>query len=296
MKPDRTIEVYSQKYQVTGKIQDFDMVVKLVFTYEGREHTIGIKQPFDADLALTGLSIMETAIERLITQLDKVFLHYWYIEKVENKMIAHGIVNGHPKLNDTTYINTTRINGVEVDTEKEEAIIITKNTTYHCPLIYWNFKGQDKYPDAVEKYDELKALYNGRISLPEIEHGKVLLVLSDFDEYYFHSLCVKDDKGQNAEYRGDPHIGTFQDSYLISARTQNIDIRYFPHYRSIEFYSLLTNDMPLYIENIGYGDIFIINNDKKFCIHSGERKAYNELTIVEGIGILPDGDLYPAMT
>ena len=58
----------------------------------------------------------------------------------------------------------------------------------------------------------------------------------------------------------------------------------------------MTNDMPLYIENIGYGDIFIINNNKKFCIHSGERKAYNELTIVEGIGIMPDGDLYPAMT
>lgn len=296
MEPNKIIEIYSEKHKTNGRIEHYSMVTKLIFTYEGRDHTIGIRQSLNADLAQTGLQMMETAIERLVTRLDRVYLHYWYIEQRPNGMLAHGIVNGHPKLADSIRIHTSKIKGIEIDEENGEAVISTENTDYHCPLNYWRFRKQDKYPDAIEEYEELKAKYRGKIDLPEIEQGKVLLVLSDFDEFYFHSLCVRNDDGSIADFSGYPHIGMFQDSYLISAEGHSIDIRYFPHFKGIEFYSLDTEGMPLYIENIGYGDLYITDKNKRYCLKAGERQAYSELTADEEIREMPDGDLYPAGT
>lgn len=79
MEPDKIIEIYSEKHKTNGRIEHYSMVTKLIFTYEGREHTIGIRQSPNAELAQTGLQMMETAIEQLVTRLDRVYLHYWYI-------------------------------------------------------------------------------------------------------------------------------------------------------------------------------------------------------------------------
>ncbi|MBR1737379.1 MAG: hypothetical protein IJ736_10260, partial [Firmicutes bacterium] len=116
--------------------------------------------------------------------------------------------------------------------------------------------------------------------------------------YYFHSLCVKDKNGEIMKYRGLPHVGMFQDSYIINTKNSGevyIDIRYFPHFKNIDLYSHKTGDMPLYAENIGSSPLYIKLHDMTFCIKASERKELiKENAEKDFDGELPDGDLYPA--
>ena len=225
-----------------------------------------------------------------------IFLHYWYIERYdENTLMAHGVVTGHPKLTDTMNIHTSAVAGVEIDRSKEEAVITTRNTVYRCPLAYCKFSKQDEYPDIIPDYKALKEKYEGKLTYPEIEQGKVLLVLSDHDEYYFHSLCVRDENGSVMKFSAHPHVGMVQDSFLISADHSRIDIRYFPHPQNIEFYEDETNGMPLYAENIGTSVIYIKRYDMTFKLYPGERKELSAENASDNAPPLPDGDLYPAV-
>lgn len=47
---------------------------------------------------------------------------------------AFGIVTGHPKVNDSSIINTSPIVSVKIDEERGEALITTAHSDYHCPL------------------------------------------------------------------------------------------------------------------------------------------------------------------
>ena len=112
----------------------------------------------------------------------------------------------------------------------------------------------------------------------EIEEGGILLVLSDFDEYFFHSLiCVPYGAKQPLEYEAYPHIGTFRDSFLISAEDEIgevIDISYFPQKESIEIYSLHTSGLPLFIKNIGDDTLYVKYDDITLEIEPGKRKEF----------------------
>ena len=94
----------------------------------------------------------------------KAQLHNWYISEHEffGKMrkIAHGIVTGHKKLEDSIYVHSSEVKAIHVDEEEEEMIITTRNSVYHCPLVYCNFEKQDEYPDAIHDYERLKEKYN----------------------------------------------------------------------------------------------------------------------------------------
>lgn len=296
IEPEKVIDIVSEKYGVTGQIRDYGMVIKLIFTHEGREHVIGISRPIGKLLDGVGLMIMETTIEKLLNDSQGTFLHYWYISSEGTKAIGHGVVTGHPNLPDTTRTHTSPILSTEIDTELEEAVLTTANTVYRCPLSYCRFKKQADYPAMLPDFDALREKYEDKLQDPEIEQGKVLLVLSDFDDYYFHSLCVKDDKGEKLNYSGWAHVGMFQDSYLIEADDYRIDLRYFPHFGNIEFYETETDGMPLYAENIGSSVIYIRLRGMTFSLKSGERKELTKKNAEEKVKDLPDGDLYPAGT
>lgn len=64
-----------------------------------------------------GLKIMEMTIERLLSKPGGTFLHYWYISSEMDMPIAHGVVTGHSKLQDSTNIHTSPILSIEIDTE-----------------------------------------------------------------------------------------------------------------------------------------------------------------------------------
>ncbi len=303
MGPDKIIEIHSEKYDVKGRIENYanGLVIKLKFTYGGREYTLGLHKGLKGDLAETGLRAMETVIERLASTENKErFLHYWYIFEHKGNLHANGNVTGHPKVNDSVRINTSPIVSVRIDEERGEALIVTDHSAYHCPLEYWRFRKQDKRGEVkmlIPDYDALREKYKDKIVYPEIEPGKVLLVLADFCNYYFHSLCVKDENGKKLEYESFAHVGTFQDSFLIySTDNPNIDLRYFPHFKNIEFYDDSTDGMPLYAENVGSADLYINRDKMIFCLKPGERKELAKENAETDVNDLPDGDLYPAGT
>lgn len=43
---EREINVYSDKYDIKGVIKDYGMVIKLVFSYNGRRIVMGMSRPF----------------------------------------------------------------------------------------------------------------------------------------------------------------------------------------------------------------------------------------------------------
>ena len=231
----------------------------------------------------------------------KLMLHYWYIEKQEidgcEYEIAKGIVTGHSRLPDSVKTYTSPVRGVRIDEKAGEAVITTENSVYYCPLEYCRFRKQDGFPDILPDYEKLKEKYRDKRPYPSIEPGKVLLTLANFCEYYFHSVYyVPEDSVENEpfDYSGWAHVGMLQDSYLINVEGTEIDLRYFPHFRNIEFYSMDTEGRPLFLENIGDVTLYA----KTYCgtikLDPGDRKEVSRENAEDTPPVLPGGDLYPA--
>ncbi len=307
---EQEINVYSDKYDIKGVIKDYGMVIKLVFSYNGRRIVMGMSRPFPgSSYELLGRQIIDSYVDNLVNDNEKLMLHYWYVESFvsegERYQMGHGVVTGHQRLTDGTWIHTSVVNDIHVDTEAEELVVTTMNSVYHCPLAYCDWEHQDEYSEVIPDYEVLSKKYKGMDTLlrPVIEPGKVLLVLANFCEYYFHSLYyVPEDSEDNTpcEYSAYPHVGTFQDSFLISAYNKGqecnelVDVRYFPHYQNIEFYSEYTDEKPLYVENIGYSVIYVQSSAGTIKLAPGERKEVTPENTEKEPPVLPDGDLYPA--
>ena len=228
-------------------------------------------------------------------------LYHWRIEKSvhpytgKEYVLAHGVVTGHRRLTDTTFIHTSPVQHIEVDRETEQVCIRTKNTEYHCRLSECDFSkpgtcefipGLSEY---AEKYEREKEY--------DQDDNTILLILSDHESYYFKTALIK---RSGVIHRGwmRPHIGTFQDSCLISCKgyEQRIDIRYFPHYRHLETYCWETDNLPVYLENEGDSAIFYRTYEGLIELKPGERKLVSKENAMsdEDAPILDQGDLYPA--
>lgn len=206
-------------------------------------------------------------------------------------------MTGHKRLSDSMRIHTSAVNNMHIDMENNELILTTENSEYHCPLDYCRFEKQDQYPNIITDYKNIKENHKDMIEYPSIEPGKVLVVLANFCEYYFHSLFYipkNSETGKKVEYTGIPHIGNFQDSYLINTEDYKIDLRYFPHYQNIEFYSEDTYGCPWFIENIGDEVIFAKTSMGTIKLRPGDRKEVIKENAEGEEPILPSGDLYPA--
>ncbi len=302
----KEIPVYSEKYEINGVIRDYGFVTKLFFKYEGKEIEMGIHRNPMGNISFEdmGRDIIESYVANLVSGRDgrKLQLHYWYIGEHEygdgnRYRIAHGIVTGHKKLMDTTDMHSSEVKAIHIDQTEGELVVTTRNSAYHCPLTYCRFKKQDEYPDIIPDYEILKKKYQGTMVYPTIEPGKVLLVLANFSDYYFHSLYyipIDSESGEPLEYTGWPHVGMLQDSYLINTEDYRVDIRYFPHFQNIEFYSEDTDECPFFIENIGDIVLYARTHVGIIRLEPGERKEVIEDNAEGEKPILSDGDLYPA--
>ncbi len=298
--------VHSEKYNILGEVEDWIFSFDVVFDYEGKSKRIALKRPFpfpgEEGIKQMGAEAIETYIEKLLSgesKERKTMLHYWYLTEVERdgmkKLCVKGVVTGHPEFTDSTKFYDTGVMDIIINLEDGEALISSKHGLYHCPLEYCSFSYQDKEPLLIPKYEEIKEKYQGKIIYPSIEPGKVLLVLSNFDEYYFHSLYYQPEgEEESLDYSGYAHIGTFQDSYLISTEDYRIDLRYFPHFQNVEFYSEDTDGRPWYIENIGDVPLYAKTSKGTILLAPGERKLVARENAEKDKPILPGGDLYPA--
>lgn len=231
---------------------------------------------------------------------QRTMLHHWHVRMRKYQDIsylsAHGIVSGHERLMDTEEINTSEIKKIEIDDTAEEAVIHTRNTVYYCPLHYLDFEHQEEYAELLPEYERLKETYRGKREYPSIEPGKVLFVVSNFDPYYFNSLYYQEtEAAPPSVFMAYPHIGTFQDSFLVSTENAEIDLRYFPHYGNIEFYAERTNGKPWFLENIGTVTLYARTSCGIIRLEPGERKEVKEENAEKKEPILFGGDLYPPM-
>lgn len=299
-------DIYSGKYDIKGEVMDWQFSFDVVFEYAGKSKRIALKRPFpfpgEEGIKQMGIETIETYVEKLLSgeiKERKPMLHYWYLTEVEQGdekyLIARGIVTGHKELTDSLSIHTSPVLDFEIDETAGEAIIKTNNTVYHCPLEYLRFERQDKAPQLIPEYEKVKELYQGKIQYPTIEPGNVLLVLSNFDEYYFHSLYYQPEgEEEPLDYSGHAHVGTFQDSYLIETDDYRINIRYFPHFQNISCYAEDTDGRPWYIENIGDVPLYAKTSKGIIRLAPGERKLVTRENAEKDKPILPGGDLYPA--
>lgn len=296
--------IKSKEYEVEGVINDYNVVIKLDFIYDDKRIQVALNRPFpfsESQLIELGENTIDSYIKNLINGNSKnrrLMLHYWYIEDESydsNFIIAHGRVTGHKKLQDSIFINTSAVSEISLDKENQEIIIKTKNSVYYCPFEYCDWKNQEKNKKLVPEYEWIKKKYKDRIECPIIEDDKILLVLSNFDEFYFNNLYFRP-KGEkeSIKFYADPHIGMFQDSFIIEDINQLIDIRYFPHFQNIEFYSETTNGMPLYVENIGDIVLYVNSFEGLIKLEPGERKKISKENAEKEKIVLPMGDLYPA--
>ena len=301
------VVVYSEKHDIHGVIKDYGVVTKLFFEYDGKEIEMGIRRDFLwnewENFEELGRNTIDSYVENLAAKEKgrKLQLHYWFIEEHERygkKYIrGNGIVTGHALHGDSHELHTSPIQAMHVDDEAGELVLTTMNSVYHCPLDYCNFDRQDTMPNLIPDYDNLKQKYKDARQYPSIEPGNVLLVLSNFDNYYFNSLYFVPEKskdGKPLKFNTWAHVGMFQDSFLIGTEDHEVDLRYFPHFQNIEFYMAKTDGCPLYIENIGDVVLYARTYEGVLKLNPGERKLVAKENAEDERPVLPDGDLYPA--
>ena len=226
-------------------------------------------------------------------------LHYWYVDKMiqngKEYVLAHGNVSGHKRLIDTMHIHTSEIQSITINKNTEELIIATRNTEYYCPLEYCKWEQQDENADLIPEYNWIKKHYRNKLDIPEIDEDKVLLTLSNFDKYYYHSAyCKLSSEQESVSFRAYPHIGMLQDSFTISGDGSLIKLSYFPHPKNIQFYCESTAEMPLFVENIGNEVLYVDTHSGLFKLVPGERKEVKVENIEQEEQSLSLRDLYPA--
>ena len=110
-----------------------------------------------------------------------------------------------------------------------------------------------------------------------IERGCVLLVLSDRCPYFFRSLYYEPEYSDSTgpvEYDAGPHIGTFVDSFVITAEYQRINIGYYPQSDGVRIYRTRTDGAPLYIENAGAAPTTVTTLTGTIRLNPGERRQH----------------------
>ena len=298
-------EKYSEKYGVKGILNCLCDKKTIVFLYDKNYYSRKIEDDWtdkkEEEMKALALENMESYLDDIIAgkvEDEKVKLYNWYVSEAEKHGVtylrAHGNVMGHYNFWDSQFIHTSPIESIDVLEETGEVRIVTKNTRYYCPLNSRHWEDQDHFENDFPDYEKWRKKYKKK-EVPPIEPGKVLLRISNYDSYYFHDLYYVIEGGnQPIKYDANPHIGTFQDSFLIMGWQSKIDLRYFPHSDNIEFYAEQTNNKPWYIENVGTKTLCARTSVGIIKLAPGERKEVKTENAEIENQLLAGGDLYPA--
>lgn len=213
-------------------------------------------------------------------------LKNWYIENNN----AFGNVIGNPKFIEGLSIHTSKIQDIKIDEEKEEAIIITRNSEYHCPLDSCKFNWLESKHPMIDKIKEFESKIHEKYEF-ELPEENIVLIEFDNTEYKVHRMVAR----YNGElyFMDEPyiHLGMVQDSVLLRLGHNKgffVDIRFFPYSDSIEFYTWHT-DFNVILKNV---------SSKPFVIKDGivkdKEKIENkciELQPNESIKVNKDGEI-----
>lgn len=211
-------------------------------------------------------------------------LRHWYLANYEwhgkDVLLAYGQFFNRVHILDGTVGHTSIVQSVKINRDEKEFEIQTKNNLYHCSFDSCFFERQDNSPYKLPDYEEIKAEYYQPVDTEELSENDMLLVVADYNEFFFESLIYQNLDGSKDDFSGYPHIGMFTDSYLIEGSQKyyadkskfiHIDIRYFVYDCGFEFYSLDTGGKNLWIENRGDSALHISGCGSSIDLKAGER-------------------------
>lgn len=204
---------------------------------------------------------------------------------------AHGIVTGHPKLEDGISITTSMIEKIKLDAEKNRLLMYTHSQNEYELLISeiseHEFDITQEYlkifevPEiSWEQYKKLRESYEQDLA-QEIEREL------DCNELYlqFSGVFVQEafwcnSSGEVRKINVRQHIGTLQDSYLITDWEKGeVDFRYFDGFNSIQPYHWSDGLQTIVIKVISSDDLNFEGSERNITCKAGEttriqRKEY----------------------
>ena len=226
----------------------------------------------------------------------------WFLSRLEYDgecfYIVHGNVSGHPKLQDGIFINTSKIEKVTEDLDNNRLIMLThSNNTYELTLATINFNNIEYTKQFLEVFDISASVLEPCKRLHDESEIKLLsevdsilenneLFLKTFGVYTQRAF-YKDDTGKVREILVRPHIGMFQDSYLITDwEDGKVDFRYFDKPNGIEPYHWSDGLKAVKIKNEGASDILFLADTSIACLR-------DKITVIESTSYNGEGLFSP---
>lgn len=209
-------------------------------------------------------------------------LRHWYLGEYEwndeKVVLVFGQFFNRPGIYEGMVGHTSIVQSVKINHEEQEFEIQTENTLYHCSFDSCFYERQDDSPYELPEYEEIKAEYYKPINTEGLSVHDMILVVADYNNYYFEKLIYQNPDGSEGDYSGYPHVGMYTDTYLIDGNrhfgdgsSQNIDIRYYVNRGGFEFYSLDTGGRNLWIENRGDSTLHIWGCGSRMALEPGKR-------------------------
>ncbi len=210
-------------------------------------------------------------------------LRHWYLGEYEwngeKVKLVYGQFFNRPGIYDGVLGHTSIVRSIKINRIEKEYEIQTNNTLYHCSFDSLFFERQDNSPYPLPEYEEIKEEYYRPVDTETLSKDDMLLVVSNYCDFYFERLIYQNEDGSDGEYCGYPHIGNYTDSYLISRDDYEtydsdnlIDIRYYVLTCAFEFYSLaIGNKKKFWIENRGDISLHITGCGCDIDLEAGQR-------------------------
>ncbi len=228
----------------------------------------------------------------------------WYFSKHKLKgtsemcYIAHGFVSGHSELKDGTHIDTSMIEKIEMDKINNRLLMYTHSKNEYellfADIYLEEFKKIQGYlhqfnipasslSECKKLQEECKAELIAKADRILKNNELYLMIIGVFVRKAF----FKNSDGKVREIPVRPHIGMFQNSYLVTDwEKHEVDFRYFDGIRSIRPYHWSDGLEAIQIENAGNTDILFFSGDNLLC------KA-GEVTLIENTQFRGEGLFSP---
>ncbi len=207
-------------------------------------------------------------------------LLHWSFSEYQDAILAWGYVFGHDRLPDNKYIHTSKIQ--KMVCRKEQVLLVTLSGSYY--ELRWEEMNLNElkntydiwkrhYPAVTFPFDwrklEEKIQQKRKAEAAEIlSENELLLVMVEVSAFYAY---LKNSQGQVRQIPIDIHVGTFQDSYLVTDwKKREVDFRYFDKLFGIKPYHWSDGLQGLKIKNVGTSEITFYGSERMILCKAGE--------------------------
>ena len=166
-------------------------------------------------------------------------IRHWYISDFEYEDKIYQVVRGtfynRPGFYEGLHTRTSPIQEVKVSMKEQEYEITTMNTVYHCSFDSCFFERQDKSSFELPEYQQIRQKFFVSTEISTLSNDDMLLVVADFEDYFFKDLIYFDKSGNQEKYLNNVHLGMVVDTYLITSKDYKVDIRWYVYDWDLSF-------------------------------------------------------------